>query len=342
LYFWDHFGGYSHFLADYVGGYATYTLMGGVVAVSNDPTTANTGQSGSKIPKRYIPVAQGFFISSSIDNNLVANNPNLTSPVTGGTLKIKNNQRKFARETGGSSIFIRPGDPIDDSDGMTDKREKIRILFQSPSGTFRQLLAGADASASNYYDIGYDALMVDAKPEDMYWQFGTSKLIIQAVSDFNPDQKVPIGIKIETPGTATVKIDNLENIAADKGIYIYDELTGVSHDLRASNFTVSLAKGEYLNRFSLRFKNQTVNDDLTGNMNVYFAAEDHTLNIINNKSVVQHVYLFNMIGQLADQPKIEQADTSDIKLPLNNLAEGVYIVKISTKEGVYTKKIIIE
>ena len=241
-------------LADYVGGYATYTLMGGVVAVSNDPNTANTGQTGSKIPKKYIPVAQGFFVSSSTDNSLIANNPNLISPITGGTLVFKNNQRKFARESGGNSLFIRPGEPIDESD--SDAREKIRITFKSPSGTYRQLLLGADPSASSYYDLAYDAPMIDVKPEDMYWQLGNSKFIIQALSDFNSGQKVALGIKIETPGLSTIAIDNLENIANHKEIYIYDEFTGISHDLRASNFEINLEKGEYFNRFSLRFAKQ--------------------------------------------------------------------------------------
>jgi hypothetical protein len=338
LYFWDHFGGYSHYLTDYVGGYATYTLMGGVVAVSNDPTTANTGQSGSKIPKKYIPVSQGFFVSSSVDNTLIANNPNLTSPVTGGTLVFKNNQRKFARESGGNSTFIRPGEPMDDS--AIDAREKIRIVFKSPSGTYRQLLVGADPNASSYYDLAYDAPMLDAKPEDMYWQFGTSKFIIQALSNFNSDQKVPLGIKIETPGVSTIKIDHLENIADYKEIYIYDLLTGISHDLRASDFRITLDKGEYLDRFSLRFSKQSV--VVPEALQVYFASEDYTLNITGNQSVIKEVYLFTILGQLAGNPKVENPTDMTIKMPIKHVAEGTYIIKVVSEDGVYTKKLIVE
>ena len=65
LYFWDHFGGGSHNLKDYQGGYATYTLMGGVPAVATDTRINNTGATGTKIPGRYIPVGQGFFCVSN-------------------------------------------------------------------------------------------------------------------------------------------------------------------------------------------------------------------------------------------------------------------------------------
>ncbi|MFC7774967.1 T9SS type A sorting domain-containing protein [Flavobacterium sp. GCM10027622] len=339
LYFWDHFGGYSHYLADYVGGYATYTLMGGVVAVSNDPNTANTGQTGSKIPKKYIPVAQGFFVSSSTDNSLIANNPNLISPITGGTLVFKNNQRKFARESGGNSLFIRPGEPIDESD--SDAREKIRITFKSPSGTYRQLLLGADPSASSYYDLAYDAPMIDVKPEDMYWQLGNSKFIIQALSDFNSGQKVALGIKIETPGVSTIAIDNLENIANHKEIYIYDELTGISHDLRASNFEINLEKGEYLNRFSLRFAKPILNT-ISDALNVYFTSVDYSLNITGNKSIVKEVYVFDILGQLVVQPDIENPSNASIKIPIKQFAQGTYIVKVISNNGELTKKIVLE
>ncbi len=62
------FCGTSHYLGQYVGGYATYTLMGGTVAISNDPMINDDNSTGTKIPKRYIPVGQGFFIRTRFRN----------------------------------------------------------------------------------------------------------------------------------------------------------------------------------------------------------------------------------------------------------------------------------
>ncbi len=74
LYFWEHWGGGSHILSEYQGGYATYTLAGGVPAASS-----GTSGTATKTPKRYIPVAQGFFVTSS----------------NSGTIKFNNGQRVF-------------------------------------------------------------------------------------------------------------------------------------------------------------------------------------------------------------------------------------------------------
>jgi hypothetical protein len=53
----------NHILAEYEGGYATYTIMG-IEAVANDALNVNNGAVGSRTPQRYIPVGQGFFIDA--------------------------------------------------------------------------------------------------------------------------------------------------------------------------------------------------------------------------------------------------------------------------------------
>jgi hypothetical protein len=93
LYFWRHWGGGSHNLADYRGGYATYNLSGGVGAPSlgtNDPDIA-TGGTPTKQPARFIPVSQGFFVLGK----------------TTGTLKFNNGQRIYKKENPGTSVFVR-------------------------------------------------------------------------------------------------------------------------------------------------------------------------------------------------------------------------------------------
>ena len=152
LYFWDHFGGQSHYLNEYVGGYATYTLMGGVVAISNDPLINNNNAVGAKIPRRYIAVGQGFFIRTDTPGA-----GGLISPITGGNVVFKNSQRAFRTESSTNSVFIRNSNPTVNVD--IDNRPKIRLAFESPSGLKRQLLLGADSNTGNGFDIGYDALI---------------------------------------------------------------------------------------------------------------------------------------------------------------------------------------
>jgi len=52
-----------------------------------------------------------------------------------------------------------------------DFRPKIRLHFDSANGLHRQLLVGVDAYASDLFDLGYDAPMIDINSDDMYWEF---------------------------------------------------------------------------------------------------------------------------------------------------------------------------
>src|SRR5690606_31251161 len=93
LYFWEHWGGGSHILREYQGGYATYSLSGGVPAAAmgtSDPDVSSAG-TPTKIPGRYIPVGQGFFVTAE----------------TGGSVKFNNGQRIFQTEDGSNSIFVK-------------------------------------------------------------------------------------------------------------------------------------------------------------------------------------------------------------------------------------------
>merc|ERR1712173_271297 len=67
IYYWHHFAGKSHYLAEYIGGYATYTKALGLPAKSIDSRIDNSdpNMSGGKRPGRFIPVAQGFFVNTS-------------------------------------------------------------------------------------------------------------------------------------------------------------------------------------------------------------------------------------------------------------------------------------
>ncbi len=341
LYFWDHFGGTNHVLSGYVGGYATYSLMGGVVGISDDPLINANDAMGTKVPTKYIPVAQGFFIGTSA-LTLTTNNPNLTTPVTGGTINFKNSQRVFKTETSGNSVFFKNNtNHVATTD---DNRAKIRLTFQSPSGLFRQLLVGTDENTSNSFDIGYDAAMIDANTEDMYWSIDGGKFTIQAVPNFNEDEIIPFGIVTENEGLTTVSVTELENLPESTPLFIHDNVTGIDYDIRNSDFTIALPIGNYTDRFSLRFTGQTLGTTTQTALNpiVYFTNSNNTLNIKTNTLTnnLKTVVLYNLLGQSISNYTLNN-DSQDIHIPISNIASGTYIVKISTDSGSsFSQKII--
>lgn len=345
LYFWNHFAGHTHVLASYIGGYATYTLMGGVNAISNDILINNNGMTGTLIPKKYIPVAQGFFVGTVLDPSLITNNPNMTTAITGGPIVFKNSQRAFKVESPANSVFMRTQHTEVNStvSEPEDLRPKIRLLFDSANGLHRQLLVGVDPYASDLFDLGYDAPIIDINSDDMYWEFEANKFVIQAVPDFNTQRIIPLSLKITNPGATTIKIDSLEHVTEATEIYIFDNQTGIYHNIRNSNFTITLPVGVYADRFSLRFAMESLGSDenVVNPLIINFTNSNSSLNIINNdtKTTVEKVYLFNVLGQLIAHWNVE--NKTNIQIPMENISQGTYLVKVKTSNRDVSTKILI-
>ncbi|RIA10065.1 putative secreted protein (Por secretion system target) [Flavobacteriaceae bacterium MAR_2010_72] len=358
LYFWDHFGGGSHTLSEYEGGYATYTLMGGTAAIANDARINATGGVGTKIPERYIPVGQGFFVSSVLDAGLVG----LTQPVVGGTILFKNSQRIFKKEvvTGSNtgSVFLRSNGSGDSkskssaqktSEDDTDLRQKIWLMYDSPKGYHRQLLVGMDENATNDFDMGYEAQLIENNKEDMFWEFNSNKFTIQAVNNFDANQVLPIGIKTSKTGISRIKIDHLENVPNETKIFVHDKTTDTYHNLRESDFEFSLPIGNHSNRYEITFSDGSapgeslgVDDhELTG-VSVYYANESESIVVLNPElEDIETIELLNILGQSIKSFKNPQLkEFSEYKV--KNLSPGTYVLKMHTVSGSVSKKVLVK
>ena len=348
LYFWDHFAINTHVLAEYQGAYATYTLMGGIRAISTDTRINATGALGTKIPERYIPIAQGFFVSATLDASLAG----LTQAVVGGDILFKNSQRIFKKEekteTNTGSIFMKnnSGKSAETSNSDIDTRQKIRLLFDSPDGYHRQLLVGVDDKASNDFDLGYDAVLLEANKEDMFWQIENANLTIQAVNNFDQNQVLSLGLKTSKDGMALIKIDALENIDTQLNIYLHDLELNLYHNLKESNYEVYLTSGEYLDRFEITFSNlsEALNtEDFDENLlNIYYSNEKTSIILMNSKLIdLNSAELFNILGQSVIRfDNIKNENYQELKT--DKLTNGSYILKLTSNEGTISKKVLIK
>jgi hypothetical protein len=346
LYFWDHFSGKTHILREYVGGYATYTLMGGVKAYANDYRINNNGSSGTKVPQRYIPVNQGFFVSSVLDT--VANSINTI--VTGGDIKFKNSQRVFATENSGNAVFMKSSTAkkeISQEKLAEDTRPKIRLLFKSSDGFERQLLVGADENASDNFDLGYDGLLIEDYYTDYFWTFNGAKFVIQAVKELHIDQELKLGFVLNETGTTTIAIEEMENIDNSVEVYIYDKLTNKNYDLINGAAEINLEAGTYYDRFDVRFKPQKTlsvenNEVLKKGIQVFVNNHARELQINNTlNTAIQSIKIYNSLGQLQNLWN-NNLNNSQLKLNVGNINTGVYFIEINTVDGSISKKVFIE
>ncbi|MGK4567304.1 LamG domain-containing protein [Flavobacterium sp. 3HN19-14] len=222
IYFWEHYStNASHNLADYQGGYAAYNLTGGTPPVS--PANISGLGSSTRTPKRYIPVGQGFFVTGS---------------TSGGTIKFDNSQRGFFKENNTSSYgMFRNASPTTDADATgnsnnEDDQEissnfmKVRLGFNSVNNWHRQILIGfMNNLATSAIDPGFDAVLFDDFPSDMYFINGETPLVIQGEGYFNAENSYKLGVKSAEDGNIQFVLDDIQNFDDNQQVYIYDAET---------------------------------------------------------------------------------------------------------------------
>ncbi|WP_426063035.1 LamG-like jellyroll fold domain-containing protein [Flavobacterium sp. DSP2-3-1] len=344
LYFWEHSSdNNSHVLSNYLGGFAVLNLSGGVAAVA--PSGISGKGLSTKIPKWYIPVGQGFFVYGKTDSGL--NNK----------VVFNNGQRIFAKEDNPESNTLFKINPnVKNSKKLTENEsdptindtfKRIRLGFDSNNNYHRQvLLAFMDDKATSGIDDGYDGYINDDFPNDMYLLNREEQLVIEGEGFFDANASYPIGVKTDTVGKVKFMIDSSENFDKEQAFYIYDDMTGLYHNIRNEAFETNLTKGENKTRFSLRFTDKTLRiaDNTINNNDITAYLKNSNTLLINNNildAMVKEVSLFNTIGQSITSWKIENQEQHNIQLPIKKISAGVYIAKIQTTKGNFSKKIII-
>jgi putative surface-exposed virulence protein len=335
LYFWEHWGGGSHILKEYQGGYATYSLIGGTPAASkgtNDPDVG-TGGTPTKIPGRYIPVAQGFFVTAE----------------TGGTIKFNNGQRIFEKEGSSTSVFVKSANTKNAKTSNAlqenDTRLKLRVGFNSINKIHRQLLIAADSRTTSGYDWGYDAPSIDVQMDDMYWIIDSKDYSIQGIDKIDSQTIIPLGIHTKNSGLNTIIIDQLENAPNNLNIYIHDKELSVYHDLRQNKYEFYLNAGQYLDRFEITFSEAiTLNTDNFENssIQVYFSNENQSIIILNPEvKNIEYTEIINVLGQ-SIYKFITSTNKNYTAYKTKQISAGTYIIKLKTESGMVSKKVLIK
>jgi hypothetical protein len=336
LYFWEHWGGGSHILSEYQGGYATYNFSGAVGAVSmgtNDPDVA-TGGTPTKIPGRYIPVGQGFFVTAE----------------NSGTINFNNGQRIFEKESA-SSVFLRSTNSVSAENHNTnediDKRLKFRIGFNSINSIHRQLLLTIDENSTIGVDWGYDGKLNEIQIDDMFWMINDDKYVIQASDRADTSEVFPLGIRTDSDGINSITIDALENVPNDFNIYLHDIALNIYHDLRESDYDIFLNAGDYEDRFEITFSTYSdvlgTDDNVKDSLAILYSNDIKKIILINPNHVeIKSMKLYNLLGQeVSTYYDIINSHHSEYNV--HGISAGAYIINLLTTDDlVLTKKIIIE
>ena len=329
LYFWEHKGestttdvqveGHGEF--GYIGGYSQRNIAMGVAANSVTVGTAGLGNETYTEPTNFIAIGQGFFVSSN---------------GTGGTFSFKNTQREFST----SSIFFKGSK----ANNASEKTFKLGFDYTNEKNTkiHRQLGINFKTGNTINYDNGYDSHLYDQQPTDVYWRFPEigSNLVIAGVGEINSQMQIPLGMVIDSDDPVKIMIDEKENLTG-YSIYLVDLLTGQIFNLETPK-VLNLAKGTYNDRFVLIFGGTALGIDDEALLNKIFVFSDNVNNELviknNNNLNINKIELYSLLGQkVKDWKNVE--NKFENRLSTNNLSSSIYIVKVFTENGIFSKKV---
>lgn len=320
----------------------------------HNETSQGTGTR--PIAQRYAPIGQGFMF--------VGNGS--------GDVYIRNTQRVFKQESADYSTFFREEDENSESDtineengnrgnghtlssasgAMIDNRTpQLRLLVTFDDKLSRELLLILSPQTSDAYDRGFDALSPMGMKSEVYFPIETDgqkyPYVIQG-TNFTSDKMIPLTIELFQPGKIEVKA--IEEIRKPyEKAYLYDQQENIYRPLvsnRAAGTGFNLPAGFYENRFFIVFQQEEsprpnivqaqMDREAKMQMDVKMFQNNPSrqLEIMNPEGYsLKAAYVYDMNGKLVITDT-NLGDASNYSFYTGNLSDGMYMVKLITKDEV--------
>ena len=352
LSFWeqDPTGSTSHVLANYVGGYATYTInaagtvetfMPSTFDTYNIDGTINTAGGSSTSGKhvyRYIPVGQGFLVKGN---------------VSGGTLRTTNSMRVFQKEAASLSEFFRVSENNEEDivnyteDGlfiMPEEFKRFRLNVDFNDTYTRQLLQNFHPSATPGEDYGLETTSPAALNSDVYWPQDNIAYNAQAFA-FDTELHIPLVININQEQLIRFRIFDIQNFDDSQPIYIHDLETDLYVDLREQNHEINLPAGNYSDRFEITFTSERLNtEEIVSAEDLHIFQNNNLaqLTISNPKLLdIKNVTLYDVNGKQIFR-ELDMLTKDTLEFSTKNLSQGMYVVNVTFADNqVINKKVVV-
>ena len=314
-------------------------------AGTNSGTTAGVG--GSNQNKRYAPIGQGIMFVGQSDWNVT----------------IRNSHRIFVKEGAPGSVFQRPTDDISISNtrdigeltaslpSELDTRDpQTRIYAVFDDALTRDMLLVFSDLATDGYDRGYDGLSPMGVNTDAYFPIGNDSerlpYVINAVN-YNENKQIPINFKLNK--TTEIKLLIAEEVKKPyEKIFLYDRQDNSFRRIGTRltfPFSLTLDAGHYDNRFFIVFKKAEYRNNsstasiedqekIIASVAMFQNNPQKQLEISNPEGhTIKSAIVYDMNGKMVIQ-KQNLGTNSSYSFYTGNLSDGVYLVKLTTKDDI--------
>lgn len=291
--------------------YAIYNLTGGTPAVEID-AAPDLPEEAEGTPNNIIKVGQGFIVKSK---SAGANQPlNFTN-----AMRIVEN-----------GVFF--------NNKKSTEKNRFWLRLTTPSNVTNTLLIGYIPTATNDFEIDYDAELFIVGSDSFYSILGSKKLAIQGKRTFSADDQVDLGNVYAQSGNYKISLKNAEGIFdGNQNIYLRDQLLHKTVNLTMTDYVFQAVKGTDLNRFQIVYKEDAVlgTGSLTkSDFSVYRDGEDY---VIHSSKILGRIELYDASGRLV---KSQKTTDKSMRMDVSVFNNGVYVMKIENSGDVRTVKII--
>lgn len=288
--------------------YAVWNATGG----SN-----GTSPAGTPKPNGIIKVGQGFIVQKINEGS--------------APLIFKNAYGvKKLRVTDPASFYQKGG----------AEKNRFWLNLIAPSQLVNSQLIGYIEGGSNGYEQDYDAEAFGNFSDLFYSVLPNKKLVIQGKNvNFSEDDKVTLGANFFQTGSYTIALDQPEGIfVSTQDIYLKDNLKRTVTNLSEGSYQFQSSAGDTATRFEIIYKPESflaTDEETNSSIQVYRKANIFIINSPIDK--ILELELYDTSGKLLLKKK---PNATDLEIDGSTLVQGVYLIKIKTKNSVLTKRII--
>ena len=315
--------------------------------------------SGDKTEYVYEADDYGFFnLAGGIATNYTPLSPGGSAP--DGTIAA-GQSFMVGSETAIKNIFkftnsMRIGDDVAGSQNghffrqtntkKTAKKEKNRIWLNltNDGGAFKQLLVGYITGATNDADKLFDGVSRNSNAfVDFYSVNNSTNYTIQGRGlPFNEEDEVPLGYLTTIEGTFQIAIDKTDGFLADRAVYLEDKTANVIHDLTKGPYSFATAKGDFKDRFVLRYTNTSklgTGDFDPKGKGVIVSVNNSQIKINSFDSRIVSVKVYDLKGSLLYEK--DKADSNEFVINHLNSSNQFMIVMVQLEDGKWVSEEII-
>jgi len=277
----------------------------------------NTSSGGINGGTEFIPAMQGFFVHASADNGQmqIAN----AGRVHNTTDFYKTKTSKRQKDLRASSLTL--------TTNANTYSDETKIIENS----------NADFNFDSEFDI-YKMYSLDENVP-LIWSMNEGvEFALNAVPYFSDEQIIKLGFKGNNSDFYEINLSE-SNLTTD--IFLVDKLTQTYQNLNEnSTYTFTHSGGATFDRFELHFTESTnINKISDNNIRVFPNPSNGFVNIIA-PDTFESIEVVDIFGKIIYNKT--GISTESIQIDLSGFKAGTYFIRIFTKEGVFSEKIILK